>query len=259
MSKAGDGTVGKALDVLDSVASAGHPVKFTELLESSPHPKATLYRLLQTLTNQGMLAHDPDTGTYTLGLRLVKLAHSAWKQATLASVARPFIDVLAARVGETIHLAQMHSGQVLFVDKQRMSDRFETLAQTGLVAPAYCTGVGKAILAHMTPERLERALRQQLFLKNTPATHTCPETLLKELEVIRREGIAFDREEHETGIISIAAPIMTNGGRVIGALSIATSTTRHSLDTIRAFEPDILETARKIGDEATAWQFPTVN
>ncbi|MGI3185976.1 IclR family transcriptional regulator [Nioella aestuarii] len=259
MAKSGDGTVGKALDVLDSVAAAGHPVKFTELLEKSDHPKATLYRLLQTLTNQGMLSHDPDTGSYSLGLRLVKLAHSAWKQATLATVARPYVDVLAAKVGETIHLAQMELGQVLFVDKQKMSDRFETLAQTGTVAPGYCTGVGKAILAHMTPERLERALRQQLFLENTPSTHTSPETLLKELEEIRAEGVAFDREEHEAGIISIAAPILTNGGRVIGALSIATSTTRHSLDSIRAFEPDLLETARKIGDEATAWQFPTVN
>ena len=259
MAKSGDGTVGKALEVLDSVAAVGHPVKFTELLEKSDHPKATLYRLLQTLTNQGMLSHDPDTGSYTLGLRLVKLAHSAWKQATLATVARPYVDVLAAKVGETIHLAQMELGQVLFVDKQKMSDRFETLAQTGLVAPGYCTGVGKAILANMSPERLERALRQQLFLKNTPTTHTCPETLLAELAQIRAEGVAFDREEHEPGIISIAAPILTNGGRVIGALSIATSTTRHSLDSIRAFQLDLLETARKIGEEATAWQFPTVN
>lgn len=259
MTRSGDGTVGKALDVLDSVAAAGHPVRFTELLDNSPHPKATLYRLLQTLTNQGMLSHDPDAGTYTLGLRLVKLAHSAWKQATLATVARPFVDVLAAKVGETIHLAQMDQGQILFVDKQKMSDRFETLAQTGRVAPGYCTGVGKAILAHMTPERLERALRQQHFLRHTPATHAGRETLLTELEQIRAEGVAFDREEHETGIISIAAPILTNGGRVIGAISIATSTTRHSLDSIRAFEADLLLTAQKIGEEATPWQFPTVN
>lgn len=259
MTKAGDGTVGKALDVLDSVAAFGRPVKFSDLLDQSPHPKATLYRLLQTLTNQGMLTHDPDTGSYTLGLRLVKLAHSAWKQATLATVARPYVDVLAAKVGETIHLAQMESGQVLFVDKQKMSDRFETLAQTGLVAPGYCTGVGKAILAFMTPERRERALKQQHFLKYTPATHTSAETLLAELDQVRAEGVAFDREEHEVGIISIAAPIMTNGGRVIGAISIATSTTRHSLDSIRAFQADLLQTTQKVGEEATAWQFPTVN
>ena len=259
MNAAAPGTVGKALDVLDCVAAFGRPVKFAEILAVSPHPKATLYRLIQTLTTQGMLAHDSQTGFYSLGLRLVKLAHSAWKQATLVGVARPFVDVLAARVGETIHLAQMESGQVLFVDKQKMSDRFETLAKTGLVAPGYCTGVGKAILAFMTPERQDRALQQQHFLDYTPATHTDPQSLKAELDRIRTEGIAFDREEHETGIISIAAPIITKGGRVIGAISIATSTTRHSIDSLRGFQPALLETARKIGDEATAWQFPTVN
>lgn len=259
MAAASDGTVGKALEILDCVAEIGRPVKFSELLAQSHYPKATLYRFLQTLTNQGVLAYDADRGTYALGLRLVKLAHGAWKQATLASVARPYVDVLAAKVGETIHLAQMESGQVLFVDKQKMSDRFETLAHTGLVAPAYCTGVGKAILAFMTPERLERALSQQHFLQYTPATHTCPESLLKALDRIRIEGVAFDREEHEVGIISIAAPIVTQGGRVIGAISIATSTTRHSIESLRAFEPELLSTAQKIGEEATAWQFPTVN
>ncbi len=259
MNKPMDGTVGKALSVLDEVASFGRPVKFAELQTRSIYPKATLYRLVQTLVSQGMLFHDDDSGSYSLGIRLVKLAHSAWKQATLATVARPYVDALAAQVGETIHLAQMEAGQILFVDKQKMSDRFETLAQTGLVAPAYCTGVGKAILANMTPERRERALKQQLFLDYTPNTHTSLESLQGELETIRAEGVAYDREEHEIGIISIAAPIVTQGGRVIGALSIATSTTRHSLESLSKFKPDILETTKRIGDEATAWQFPTVN
>ncbi len=259
MAKSGDGTVGKALEILDSIAAFGRPVKFSEVLQDSQHPKATLYRFMQTLTNQGMLSIDEERGTYSLGLRLVKLAHSAWKQATLATVARPYVDVLAAKAGETVHLAQMESGQVLFVDKQKMSDRFETLAQAGMVAPAFCTGVGKAILAFMTPERRERALKQQAFLDYTPATHVNAESLIEELDAIRQQGVAFDREEHERGIISIAAPIITNGGRVIGAISVATSTSRHSLDSIRAFEPDLLQTTKLIGEEATAWQFPTVN
>ena len=60
-----DGTVGKALEVLDAVAAYERPVKFTELLEKSQFPKATLYRFLQTLTNQNFLSHDPDSGSYT--------------------------------------------------------------------------------------------------------------------------------------------------------------------------------------------------
>ena len=98
----GDGTVGKALDVLDMVAMAGRPVRFTELLVSSSYPKATMYRFLQTLTNQGMLTYDPDRQLYSLGVRLVRLAHAAWAQSSLAPIARPWIDMLSGEVGETI-------------------------------------------------------------------------------------------------------------------------------------------------------------
>lgn len=253
---AGDGTVGKAFEVLDMVATKGRPVRFTELLEEARHPKATLYRFLKTLTNQGMLSYDTDHQTYSLGIRLVRLAHEAWKQASLAPIARPHIDALAARAGENVHLAQLDSGQVVFVDKRKASEVFDTLARAGTVAPAYCTGVGKAILAFMSPTRRERALQQQAFLQYTPNTHTGTESLTAELGEIRREGVAFDREEHEQGIISIAAPILTDEGKVIGALSIATATFRHSLEDLNKFRPDLLHTAGLIGKEAAIWQFP---
>lgn len=255
--KAVDGTVGKALGVLDQVAEFGRPVRFGELLAQSDHPKATLYRFLQTLTNQQLLSYEPADQTYRLGIRLVRLAHAAWRQSTLAPVARPFIQALAAKVGEAIHLAQMDNGQVLFVDKYKTVDMFETLAQAGKVAPGYCTGVGKAILAFMAPDRQQRALQQQAYLQYTPATHVSAESLSAELEQIRQDGVAFDREEHERGIISIAAPILTDGGQVIGAMSIATSTLRYSLQELNEFRPVLLETAESIGVEAAAWRFPS--
>lgn len=251
-----DGTVGKALEVLDSVAAYERPVKFVELLEHSPYPKATLYRLLQTLTNQNLLSHDPETGTYSMGLRLIRLAHTAWEHASLAPIARPFVEELAAEAGESVHLAQLDNGQVIFVEKLKATDRFETLAQVGKVAPAYCTGVGKAMLAFIAPKRLDIVLQQQSFFPYTTATHASAESLLGELPDIRRDGIAFDREEHEQGIVSIAAPIFISNGRVIGALSVATSTTRYDLNGLTAFKASLLETAEKIGAQATSWHFP---
>lgn len=251
-----DGTVGKALEVLDSVAAYERPVKFSELLESSPYPKATLYRLLQTLTNQNLLIHDGQTGTYSLGLRLIRLAHAAWENASLAPIARPFIEALAAEAGESVHLAQMDNGQVIFVDKLKATDRFETLAQVGKVAPAYCTGVGKAMLAFIAPKRLDLVLQQQSFFPYTSATHGSPQSLLGELPAIRQQGIAFDREEHEEGIVSIAAPIFIANGRVIGALSVATSTARHDLDGLTTFKDSLISTAEQIGSQASSWHFP---
>lgn len=252
----GDGTVGKAIAVLDQVASFGRPVRFTEVLAASDLPKPTLYRFIQSLTNQGMLVYDPERQTYAPGLRLLRLAHSAWAVSSLAPIARPFLDDLSAQVGEAVHLAQIDNGQVLFIDKRRASAGYETLAQAGQVAPAYCTGVGKVILAYMSEEHREIALQQQAFHSYTDATHATPKTLLDELSVIRKEGVAYDREEHQTGIISIAAPILTARKRVIGAMSIATSTARHSLEGLEAFRPILLETAAKIGAEAQAWRSP---
>ncbi len=251
-----DGTVGKALEVLDSVAAFERPVKFTELLETSIYPKATLYRLLQTLVNQSLLSHDADTGTYSMGLRLIRLAHAAWEHASLAPIARPFVEELAAEAGESVHLAQLDNGQVIFVDKLKATDRFETLAQVGKVAPAYCTGVGKAMLAYIAPKRLDIVLQQQSFYPYTRATHRSAESLLGELPAIRENGIAFDREEHEDGIVSIAAPIFISNGRVIGALSVATSTARYDLDSLSKFRSGLLATADKIGAQASSWHFP---
>lgn len=251
-----DGTVGKAMDVLDAVAGFGRPVRFSELLENSPHPKATLYRFLQTLTHQRLLAYAPETQTYHLGLRLVQLAHTAWGQSSLAPLAAPMVEALADEVGETVHLAQIDNGQVIFVDKRRASPMFETLAQPGRVAPAFCTGVGKAILAFMSEERRDRALQQQAFLAYTPRTHTSCDSLLTELAEIARDGVAFDREEHQLGIISIAAPILGKSDRVIGALSIATSTTQNTLEDLTAFRPALLRSCAHIRQVAQDWQFP---
>lgn len=255
--KPGDGTVGKALDVLHQVADYGRPVKFAELLQNSTYPKATLYRFLQTLTSQKMLTYDAADQTYHLGVRLLHLAHSAWKQSTLAPVARPHLRTLMMDVGETIHLAQMDNGQVIFVDKYKSVDQFETLAQTGMVAPSYCTGVGKAMLAFLRPEERDRALLQQAYLKYTPNTIEDAASLAAELDDVREHGIAFDREEHQRGIISIAAPILADSGKVLGAVSIATSVSRHSLDSLTTMRPSLLTAAEQIGVEAAVWQYPT--
>lgn len=253
---AGDGTVGKALDVLDRVAAIARPVRFGEVLAQSTLPKATLYRLMQTLTNQGMLAYDPDRQTYSLGVRLVRLAHAAWAQSSLAPIARPWLDELSFETGETIHLAQLDQGQVLYVDKRNAARPVEMFAQAGKVGPAYCTGVGKAMLAWLDPDALSDALQRQAFHRFTAQTLANRDQLLTELKVIRARGFAFDREEHEPGIICIAAPILTRTGRVLGALSITSTTASTTLAALAERAPQITKTAAEIAAEAESWRFP---
>ena len=251
-----DGTVGKALDVMDLVAARGRPVRFAELLAESDHPKATLYRLLQTLTNQGMLTYDEARQTYAPGLRLVRLAHTAWQQSSLAPIARPFLDALSEQVGETIHLAQMDQGQVLYVDKRNARKPIDMFSEAGKIGPGYCTGVGKAMMAFLPEDDRAKAINMQAFFAHTPRTLTDAKSLERELDAIRAEGVSFDREEHEQGIICIAAPILSATGRVMGALSITTSTQRNTLDGLEKLRPALTETATKIAEAAESWQFP---
>lgn len=254
--KSSDGTVGKALDVLDQIAAFGRPVRFTELLEESPYPKATLYRFVQTLTNQQMLSYDPERQTYSPGVRLVRLAHAAWQQASLAPIARPYIDALSLQVGETVHLAQLDAGQVLYVDKRNARTPIPMYSQAGKIGPAYCTGVGKAMMAFLEEEHLAQVLQQQSYHIYTPCTLKDEDALRASLAEIRARGHAFDNEEHEPGIICIAVPIMTSPGRVLGALSITSSTQRTSLDEMEALAPQLKETATTVAQEAAHWHFP---
>lgn len=252
----GDGTVGKALDVLDQVAAFGRPVRFSELLTTSPFPKATLFRFLQTLTNQGLLSLDPETGGYGLGMRLVRLAHAAWRQSSLAPIARPFLDQLSAETGETVHLAQLDGAHVLYVDKCNARVPIEMFSQAGKVGPAHCTGVGKAMLAFLAEDHLSRLIPQMSFHPYTAQTLTTPAALRAELAIIRRTGTAFDREEHEPGIICVAAPILSAQGRVLGALSLTSSTNRNSLADLESRAGRVKSTAARIAQAAENWHFP---
>ena len=163
---------------------------------------------------------------------------------------------MSAETGETVHLAQLDASQVLYVDKRNAAKPVEMYSQAGKVGPAYCTGVGKAMLAYVEGDVLDRAIAQQSFHRFTPSTLDSPESLREELAAIRARGYAFDREEHEPGIVCIAVPILTNGGRMLGALSVTGPTSRTSLDQLETLAPRVLETAKRIGEEAEAWRFP---
>ncbi|MEO9825183.1 MAG: IclR family transcriptional regulator [Paracoccaceae bacterium] len=251
-----DGTVGKALDVLDQVAGFDRPVRFSELLSHSDYPKATLYRLLQTLTHQELVSFDSERQTYSLGMRLVRLAHSAWRHSSLAPMARSQIDALAGEVGETVHLAQLDHGQVLYVDKRNAASPVDMFSQAGKVGPVYCTGVGKAMLAFSGQAQQMQVIAQQSFHPFTPNTLVSAEALRSELEHIRARGYAFDNEEHEAGIICVALPILSQTAQVMGGVSVTSTTARHNLATLAALVPRIQSTVDEIAKEAQNWRFP---
>ena len=173
MTERDDGTVGKALEVLDLVAAQGRPVRFVDLQRISPLPKATLYRLVKTLVNQSMLVQLPEGGLYALGPRVVRLAQAAVRHVTLSDIARPHLDVLASQTGESRVEAPVH--QVAQAGTRRRSLRqgflpgaqLHQLVRGGLVPaealkeaanpPGPCRGE-KVLYVHPQDDRLAHVL-----------------------------------------------------------------------------------------------------
>ena len=257
--KTQDGTVAKALLLLDLFAQEGQPMRFRTLLEKSPYPKATTYRLLQVLTKQSMVQYLPENQTYALGNRLVRLAHAAWQQSSLAPIARPILDDLSRKLRLTIHLAQLDNGQVLYVDKRNTNQPLTIFSTTGKIGPAYCTGIGKAMLAFMPENDWDELLALQSYRRFTENTITTSTRLKEELERIRNEGVAFDQEEHEPGIICIAVPICSTRGRVLGGLSVTAQTGNTSLTHLGSLRPILFNAATGIGAAVEDWFFPEVS
>lgn len=250
------GTVGKALDVLEAVAIAGHPVRFVDLLNNMPYPKATLHRLLRTLVAEGMLAHDAAGQSYRLGMRLVRMAHSAWSGASLAEAARAALDRLSAEIGETIHLATLDNDQVLYLDKRTSPHTVQMFSSAGKIGPAYCTGIGKAMLSALPPDRLKRAIEKQAFRRYTDTTLTTPTALRADLAVIRDRGHAVDNEEHEPGIICVSVPILTVHGGLLGGMSVTSTTFHTRLKKLEKLAPRLRAAAAEIAQEAAIRLMP---
>ena len=251
------GTVGKAMTVLDQVAAFGRPVRFRDILAQSQYPKGTLYRILQTLRIEQLVTFDEDLQTYSLGIRLVRLAHGAWQQASIAPVAAPLLDRLSAELGETIHLAQLDNAQVLYVDKRNAARPIEMYSQAGKIGPAYCTGVGKAMMAYLPEYEQSAAIAQQSFHRFTEHTICSADALRTEFEQIKSQGYALDRQEHEDGIICAAVPILNGANQPIGAISVTSTTLRTTLKNLQKLTPQLSETAREIARHMGYWQFPS--
>jgi DNA-binding IclR family transcriptional regulator len=252
----GTGTLSKGLALLEAVANGAQPLRFTDLLQSQPYPKATLHRLLKTLIEAGMVVYDADQRTYHPGIRLIRLAHATWLRSSLADAARTTLDQLADEIEETIHLAALDNGQVLYLDKRTATRPVTMFSSPGKVGPAHCTGVGKVMLAHLDKNAFDHALGQQSFHQYMPATITAAKALREEAGEIRKLGYGFDREEHEPNIICIAVPILSSRGTLLGGLSVTSTTYVTDLKSLETYAPRLRAAAAAIADEAAIRMLP---
>ncbi len=245
------GTLGKAMEVLDVIALAETPPRFTDLLSEIDQPRGTLHRQISNLIAEGLVSVNADH-SYVPGLRLLKLAARSWSGNTFRLLAEPHIRKLHDETGETVHLGLMSGLEVIYLDKIESKQTVRMHSQVGNASPLYCTGVGKAMLAMLPEDDCAARASQFDYVRHTETTLYTPELLLAEMAEIRSSGISYDREEHEPGIRCIAAGLGGVESGIIAGVSVTGPAFRISQDEMVRWKSLVLETARAIESDMEA-------
>jgi len=231
-------SLNSSLDVLEAVSEAGPNVGVSELSRTLGLSKATVHVILANLCQRGYVIKDPVTARYRPGLKAWEVGMVAIDSLELPAIARPQLQQLADRTGETSHLAVYSEGEVLYLAKVASLNPVQAYTRVGGRAPAYCVATGKALLAYESAPELDRLCATGLH-PYTPLTITTAEGLREELAAVRSLGVAINRGEWRQEVIGVAAPIRDHHGEVVAAVGLSGPAYRFSVERAIALGGDV--------------------
>lgn len=212
--------VAKALQLLGVFSTREPNLSLADLATRTRIPRATTFRLLATLEQGGFVAKEE--GEYRLGFRSFVLGSVAAAGLDLRREARGHLAALRDSTGETTQIAILDSWQVVYLERVLSRQAVACMtSRAGAILPAYCTGLGKALLAFRPEPEVAAWAASQPFAAHTPHTITSAERLLEDLRAVRQRGYAIDEQERELGVRCTAAPVRDHDGEVVAAVSVA--------------------------------------
>ncbi len=231
----------RMMKLLDVLAHHPDPVPLKQLaLETGLHP-STAHRILNAMVQSGFVARS-DAGIYRLGIRLLELGSLVKSRISLRETALPAMLKLHAATGESVNLGIRDGDQIVYIERTsggRSSIRVVHIV--GARAPLHTTATGKLFLVEDGTARVRDYARRTGLPASTPASISTLPALERELDKVRRHGVAFDLDEVETGVRCIAAGIRDDDGELIAGLSLSTPSDR--------FNPDWAATVRETAGE----------
>jgi len=237
--------VDRALEIINLLADNPRGLGVSTIAERAGIHISTAHRLLATLMLHNLVRQERPGGKYRLGLRLIDLGTTVLSGLDLRDEATPFLEELQRATGEVVHLAILDDSQVVYIAKVESEKRFQIYSRIGRRSPAHCTGLGKAILA-FSPESIVDKVIEGGLRKFTSTTICDPDSLKSHLQEIRSQGYCFDLEEHEKGVLCVAAPILNHAGLAVGAISVTGLSVTLSRERLGEIAPLVRTTANSI-------------
>lgn len=241
----------RGLAILSSFHSDRALIGVSELSRGLELSRSTVHRYVATLAKLGYLQQDIGSKRYRLGPKVLDLGFSALNSMDLLEISAPHLRQLSDETERTVNLAILDGTEVVYIERCRTARpgqrEIDLDLHVGARLPAYCTAMGKAILAFVPEKRLDEIIDQIDFAPRGPNTITDPTAFRAELAKIRASGVAVNDEELAYGLRSIAAPIYSHSGEVLAALNLAVQRTMVSMDELVArFGPAVTRAAHEI-------------
>lgn len=218
-----DTVLGKAMLVLTSFGADDRGLTFSDLVGRTGLPKSTLHRTCTSMVREGLLVRHGDR--YHASRLVFELGMRASLERELIEVALPFLEELRAAVDETVHLGVREGDEVVYVAKLAGRRGVAAPSRTGGRLRLHCTAIGKVLLAH-APADVQRAVLQHELERRTPRTVTAPGLVAAQLEQVRADGVGYEHEESQVGVVCVAAPVRGVAEEVVAAVSLTGPVTR---------------------------------
>jgi IclR family transcriptional regulator, acetate operon repressor len=237
-------SVGRAFELLETLADGGGILSLSELAESSGLPLPTIHRLLRTLVDLGYLRQQPSR-EYALGPRLIRLGESSSHM--LSTWARPYLASLVDEVGETANLAMLDGDQIVYVAQVPSRHSMRMFTEVGQRVSPHCTAVGKALLSRLDAGEVQTLLHRTGMASHTDRTITDPARFADQLDWSRDHGYATDEGEQEIGVRCVAVPVLGAPSRI--AMSISGPAPRMTDALLERAVPLLLSTAADLSKD----------
>lgn len=241
----------RGLAILSAFRNRRPLVGISELAREVGLTRSTAHRYVSTLATLGYLEQDPVSRKYRLGPRVLDLGFSAINSMELREIAAPHLQRLSDETSYTVNMAILDGSDVVYVERCRSSQQgqrgIDLNLHIGSRLPAYCTSMGKVLLAGLADDELDLLLDGIELAQRGPNTLTTRQSLVQELKRVREAGLAVNNEELAFGLRSIAAPVRGQAGNVAAAINLAVHRSWVSMeDLVRSLSPTLKQTAAEI-------------
>jgi len=239
-------SIKRAIEILNSFTTKDKELGITELSKKLKLHKSTIHRILVTLEDESLVVKNQITQKYHLGIKLFELGQIVQDQIEIRDYVLPFMRELAQKTDESIDLNILLDEKRVSIEKIESPHDIRRIIQLGKVLPLYCGGSGKALLAFLPDEEIDKIIQKEKIIPFGPNTITDTTKLKENLKEIRKNGYAISFEERILGSASVAAPILDYKGKVVASLSISGPTTRFTEKKVPMFISLVKDAAQNI-------------